>query len=86
MPYRIRRRDGRFCVYKLGPDGEPTGEALGCHATEADAQMQITALYANEKAVDTVAFGGILKALDREGSGRGASVASPVGFALEIFE
>jgi len=48
MPYIIRKRDDVYCVYKEGSDGEPTGEALGCHETREEAQAQLQALYAAE--------------------------------------
>lgn len=48
MPYTIERVDGEYCVFKAGADGEPTGDALGCHATEERADAQRRALYAAE--------------------------------------
>jgi hypothetical protein len=52
MPYNIFKTgpdDTPFCVHKHDEDGEPIGRALGCHATEAEAKEQMSALYANEK-------------------------------------
>src|SRR5262245_10554293 len=48
MPYMIAEQDGQFCVYKHNESGEPTGDTLGCHATRADAESQMAALYASE--------------------------------------
>lgn len=45
MPYVIREEDGKFCLHKA--DG---GESMGCHDSRAEAQAQMAALYANEKA------------------------------------
>lgn len=45
MPWIIRRRDQKFCVFKEGADGEPVGEARGCHATDEEAKAQQAALY-----------------------------------------
>lgn len=47
MPWVIRKRDNEWCVYKQGEDGEPSGDALGCHGSEAEAQKQMKALHAN---------------------------------------
>lgn len=68
MPYKIERRDSRFCVI-----AEDTGKQVGCHDTEEKAKAQIRALYASvpdaKKSLDGVeiAFGGALKALDDSG-------------------
>lgn len=48
MPWKVIPKGNEFCVYKLGADGEPTGETLGCHPTEEQAAAQARALYANE--------------------------------------
>lgn len=48
-PYRVVREGDKYEVYKLDADGEPTGESLGSHDTEEEAEAQIRALYANEK-------------------------------------
>lgn len=49
MPWIVTSNDnGAFCVYKKGADGNPTGDPLGCHGSQADAQIQVEALYANE--------------------------------------
>lgn len=50
MPWVVRQIDEEWCVYRQGPDGEPEGEALGCHASEDEAQAQRAALYASENA------------------------------------
>lgn len=47
-PYRAIEEDGEWRVYKLDADGNPTGEPLGKHPTEEEAQAQVRALYANE--------------------------------------
>ena len=47
-PYRVVEEGGKYEVYKLDADGEPTGASLGTHETEAEAEAQIRALYANE--------------------------------------
>jgi hypothetical protein len=50
MPYMIQKNDeGEFCVYKA-EGGQPSGETLGCHPTEEEAQKQIAAIWANETA------------------------------------
>jgi len=48
MPYVIRRVDDEWCVYKAGTDDAPTGETLGCHASEAEAKTQMAAIHGNE--------------------------------------
>ncbi len=47
-PYRAIEEDGEWRVYKLDADGNPTGDPLGKHPTEEEAQAQVRALYANE--------------------------------------
>lgn len=45
MPYEIRKQGKQFCVYKKG-----TSKKFGCHMTEKEANDQMRALHANEKA------------------------------------
>jgi len=53
-PWRaVHGSDGKWRVYKLDADGEPTGDALGTHDSEGLAQAQVRALYANEPKADT---------------------------------
>ena len=47
-PWNVFKEDGKWRVYKLDADGKPTGEALGEHDSEEEAQAQMRALYANE--------------------------------------
>jgi hypothetical protein len=54
MPWLIRKRENEFCVYKEGPDGDPTGESLGCHPTQAAAEQQRRALHAAENRTQEV--------------------------------
>lgn len=49
-PWDVFEIDGEFCVYKIDADGARTGETLGCHAEQEDANDQLRALYANEAA------------------------------------
>lgn len=49
MPYTINQNDaGEYCVYKQDAEGEPMGESLGCHETQAEAREQIGAVEASE--------------------------------------
>lgn len=53
MPYivvdeGVDQVDERYCVYKEGEDGKPTGEPLGCHKTTDEAGAQIGAIEAEE--------------------------------------
>jgi len=48
MPWKVFKRDEKWCVFKLGDDGEPEGEAVACHESEEQAQAQLGALYAAE--------------------------------------
>jgi hypothetical protein len=62
MPYKvIESGEKGWCVYKHDDQGEPVGATLGCHPTEAEADAQMAALYANEpdatKAVAVKAVG-----------------------------
>jgi len=69
MPYLIRKRENQFCIYKEDAAGKPEGETLGCHPTEMAAEAQRRALYVAEgkAAIDRIAMGGALKALDNAG-------------------
>lgn len=49
MPWVIRERDGKHCLYKQGSDNEPTGEAIHCHGTRDEAIAQMRAMYAAEQ-------------------------------------
>lgn len=53
MPYLIIERDNQFCVYQQDADHQPVGDALGCHATQPEAEAQMSALYANEDKATT---------------------------------
>lgn len=44
-PWHIEKRGGQFCVVK-----DEDGETVACHDTEAAAERQLAALYANEPA------------------------------------
>ncbi len=48
MPYTKKKNGDEWCVYKKGADGEPEGDTLGCHPSEAEADAQIAAIHANE--------------------------------------
>ena len=48
-PWDIFPESEQFCVYKVDEEGNQTGESLGCHDTEEEAQAQMAALYANEE-------------------------------------
>lgn len=55
MPYKIVKKNSKWCVYKLDADGMPVGKPLGTHDSQAKAARQMRALYAKmpkeEKAV-----------------------------------
>ncbi len=48
MPWIVINKEGQFCVHKKDGNDSPVGDPLGCHETQADAQIQLEALYANE--------------------------------------
>lgn len=48
-PYGVVEEDGSYCVYKLDAEGNPTGDRLGEHETEEEAEAQVRALYAEEE-------------------------------------
>src|SRR3990167_1434653 len=48
MPWKVVRENDEFCVYRHGADGNLFGDAVGCHATEAEAMAQMRALHAKE--------------------------------------
>jgi hypothetical protein len=45
MPYEVKKQGKQWCVYKQG-----TNKKFGCHGSEKEANDQLRALYANEKA------------------------------------
>lgn len=55
-PYRVVREGERYAVYKIDEEGEPDGDALGVHDTEAEAAEQVRALYAAEEEEDDKAL------------------------------
>lgn len=52
MPYVIVNENDEYCIYKMDADEQPTGESMGCHDTEADAQAQARAMMADEEGDD----------------------------------
>jgi len=48
MPYIVRKNGEKWCVYREGENGEPTGDTFGCHDSEEQAEAQLRALYASE--------------------------------------
>lgn len=46
MPYRVRKRDDKWVVQKVNPDGSV--QQVGAHATEIGAKNQLTALRIQE--------------------------------------
>lgn len=57
-PWRAIQQGDEWCVFKLGADGEPTGDTLGCHPSQDAANAQLAALYANEPGAKGGAEGG----------------------------
>ena len=49
MPYTIKPVDGKFCIYKEDPNGQPMGEPLHCHPSQEAAVAQIAAIMASER-------------------------------------
>lgn len=49
MPYKAFKRGDKVKVYKVDPDGNPVGEALGTHDSEEEAMKQIAAINMNER-------------------------------------
>jgi hypothetical protein len=47
MPFIIKKTGEQYCVFTKGEDGQPKGDAHGCHPTEEQAKKQLSALYAN---------------------------------------
>ena len=56
MPWdKFTEDGGRICIYKVDEEGDKTGDSLGCHDTEAEADAQLAALYASEPQAAKVA-------------------------------
>lgn len=47
MPWVIKKQGSKYCVYKQGPGGGPTGSSRGCHDSREKAERQRRALYRN---------------------------------------
>ena len=54
MPYNKFKENDKWMVYKVDADGKKTGNSLGSHAKEDEADSQIAALYASEKKETTI--------------------------------
>lgn len=68
-PWNVFHEGGKWNVYKLDADGNPTGERLGSFDTETEAQAQMRALYASEnKPKQAQLFGEALALLVNEQS------------------
>jgi HK97 family phage major capsid protein len=48
MPWDKFEQEGQICIFKVDADGNRTGDTLGCHDTEAEADAHLAALHANE--------------------------------------
>jgi len=48
MPWDKFPENGQVCIYKVDEQGDKTGDSLGCHDTDAEANAQLAALYASE--------------------------------------
>ena len=64
-PWNVFFEDGKYRVYKIDADGAKVGDLLGEHDTDAEAQAQLAALYANEGKGASGAAGLLLAARDR---------------------
>lgn len=76
MPYIIKKKSSRWCVYKETEQGSgiAEGDPLGCHDTEEAAKQQLAAVYAaenrdkddkDEKSAGVLVFhGGEIKAIE----------------------
>lgn len=86
---KVTEENGKVKVYKKGPNNQPTGEALGTHDTDAQAQAQVEALYANEDA-ETPSARTQAKEADITKCGYEMPLSGPVSFdeleAAEIAE
>lgn len=49
MPYKVFKRDNKYCVYAHDAEGQAVGDSYGCHRTEEGAMEQMKALYANDE-------------------------------------
>jgi len=47
MPWKVYEEEGEYCIHKLNPDNS-MGEKVVCHPTQAEADTQVKAMYANE--------------------------------------
>lgn len=44
MPYEVREKEGKYCVYN-----KDTGDEKACHDTKEEADAQVRLLYSLEK-------------------------------------
>jgi len=86
MPYAIRRRNDEWCIYKADANGDPTGDSLGCHATEAQAEAQRRALHASEERATEIsgAFRDVTAIAELRGSYPNVPIAADVDYAALI--
>lgn len=62
MPWEIKQRDGKYCVYKKG-ESSP----IACHATREKATKHLRALYANEPKAQVAASSAAIIELQNNG-------------------
>ena len=85
MPWKIKKDNDRYCVHKLMDDGE-MGEKVKCHATKAEAEEHMKALYANMPEGEKV---GMMREMVREfivGEFRGSFPDVPIAPGVDMEE
>lgn len=82
MPWKVYSEGGRFCVHKLNED-ESKGEKVACHDSEAEANAQIKALYANVNEFRG-AFSDVLAITELRGSYPNVPISADVDYAALI--
>lgn len=48
MPWKVVKKESRYCVHKLDAEGMPMSDPVACHDSEEQAMSQMRALYASE--------------------------------------
>ena len=73
MPYSVSKSDSCPASKPYACVNTDTGDVMGCHATEADAQTQVDALYANETMMMGASMPTVERVLAEAGQRRAAA-------------
>lgn len=77
MPYKVFKKDDKWCVYKVDEEKNPVGDTLGCHPSSEAAAKQIIAVNMSENMLQHYGVLGMRWGRRSGGRGSGAKRQGP---------